>query len=178
VIVFEDNSAEEVINRTTGLLNGFGKFGGAQMISRQGLVGNLIGPAEEPLMSSLLQGHPAGTINWVYCGYDFMCSPLVRAIQRAGRTEIKATGYDGNVENLNFIRSGQTQSATMGYPLEWAGWAVVDDLNRYFNHQTLWSGTKYLQYRLLTVANLPPAGQSYEGDVDFRAKFKQLWGIS
>jgi ribose transport system substrate-binding protein len=178
VIVFEDNSAEEVINRTTGLLKGFAKFGGAQMISRQGLVGNLIGPAEEPLMSSLLQGHPAGTVNWIYCGYDFMCSPLVRAIQRAGRTEIKATGYDGNVENLNFIRNGQVQSATMGYPLEWAGWAVVDDLNRYFNHQTLWSGTKYLQYRLLTVANLPPAGQSYEGDLDFRAKFKQLWGIS
>jgi ribose transport system substrate-binding protein len=178
VLVFEDNSAEEVVNRTEGLLKGFTKFGGASMISRNNVAGSLLGPPEEPMMSSLLQANPKGTINWVYCGYDFMCSPLVRAIQRAGRTEIKATGYDGNVENLNFIRQGQVQAASIGYPLEWAGWAVVDDLNRYFNHEQLWPGTKYLQFRLLTADNLPPSGASYQGDVDFRAKFKQLWGVS
>src|SRR5262249_29989330 len=126
-------------------------------------------------MSSYLQRYPKGQINWVFCGYDFMCTPLIQEIQRSKRTEIKAVGYDGNLQNLGFIRSGNVQAAAIGYPLEWAGWAVVDELNRYFNKKPLWPGTKYFNFRLLTKANLPPAADSYEGDIDFRARFKQLW---
>jgi ribose transport system substrate-binding protein len=177
VMVFDDNSAEEVIQRTKGLRRGFKKYGGAKELLHQNISGAKVGPPEEPLATALLQRYPAGRVQWVYCGYDFMCSPFVRVLQRRGRTEVKVISYDGNLENLAFIRKGQSQAATIGYPLEWAGWATIDNLNRHFNDEKLWPGTRYIEFRLLDKANLPKAGRSWQGDVDFRARFRKLWGV-
>jgi ribose transport system substrate-binding protein len=177
VIAVYDSSAQEVVERYQGLKAALAQYGNGKIVSSQAIEGTQIGPSESGLMSSLLQKYPKGQVNWVFCGYDFLCVPLIQEIQRAHRTEIKATGYDGNLQNLGFIRGGQVQAAAVGYPLEWAGWAAVDDLNRYFNKQPLWPGTKYFKFRLLTKANLPPAGQSYTGDLNYQAKFKQLWKI-
>jgi ribose transport system substrate-binding protein len=177
VMVFDDNSAEEVIQRTVGLRRGFKKYGGAKELLHQNISGAKVGPPEEPLATSLFQRYPEGRVQWVYCGYDFMCSPFVRVLQRRGRDEVKVISFDGNLENLAFIRKGQNQVATIGYPLEWAGWAVIDNLNRHFNDAKLWPGTRYIEFRLLDRTNLPPAGKSWQGDIDFRARFKKLWGV-
>lgn len=177
VLAVYDNSAEEVVFRYDGLKAGLDQFGGAKLLASEKISGAQIGPSEASLMSSYLQRYKKGDINWVFCGYDFMCTPLIQEIDRSGRNEIKAIGYDGNLENLAFIRKGTVQDAAIGYPLEWAGWGVVDELNRHFNKQKLWPGTKYFNFRLLTKANLPKAGRSYEGDIDFRSKFKQLWHL-
>jgi ribose transport system substrate-binding protein len=177
VVAVYDNSAQEVVERYEGLRAALKKFGGGKVIASDAISGSQIGPSESGLMSSLLQKYPKGQINWVFCGYDFMCVPLIQEIQRSGRTEIKATGYDGNLQNLGFIRKGSVQVAAVGYPLEWAGWASIDDLNRYFNKATLWPGEKYFDFRLLTKTDVPKAGSSYQGDIDYMAKFKQLWKI-
>jgi ribose transport system substrate-binding protein len=177
VMVFDDNSAEEVIQRTVGLRRGFRRFGGARELLHQNISGAKVGPPEEPLATALLQRYPRGRVQWVYCGYDFMCSPFVRVLQRRGRTEVKVISYDGNLENLAFIRNGRNQVATIGYPLEWAGWAVIDNHNRHFNNVRLWPGTRYIEFRLLDKTNLPRAGRSWQGDIDFRARFKRLWGV-
>jgi len=177
VLAVYDNSAEEVVQRYDGLKAGLTQFGGAKLLASEKISGSQIGPPEATLMSSYLQRYPKGQINWVFCGYDFMCTPLIQEIDRSGRHEIQAIAYDGNLENLAFIRKGTVQSAAVGYPLEWAGWGVVDELNRYFNKQKLWPGTRYFGFRLLAKANLPAAGRSYQGDVDFRARFKQLWNV-
>ena len=177
VVAVYDNSAQEVIQRFQGLQQAFKMFGGGKLIVNDPISGAQIGPSESNLMGALLQKYPKGQINWIFCGYDFSCVPLVQEIKRAGRTEIKATGYDGNLQNLGFIRSGEVQVAAVGYPLEWAGWAVVDDLNRYFNHSPLWPGAKYFDFRLLTKADVPHPGTSYQGDINYKAKFKQLWKV-
>jgi ribose transport system substrate-binding protein len=177
VVAVYDNSAEEVVQRYDGLKAGLGQFGGGKLIGSEKISGSQIGPSEAKLMSSYLQRYAKGKINWVFCGYDFMCTPLIQEIDRSGRNEIKAIAYDGNLENLAFIRKGTVQAAAVGYPLEWAGWAVVDELNRHFNSQKLWPGTKYFNFRLLETSNLPPEGKSYEGDIDFRAKFRGLWNV-
>lgn len=178
VMVFDDNSAEEVIQRTTGLRRGFKEFGGAKQLLHQNISGAKVGPPEEPLATALLQRYTEGKVQWIYCGYDFMCSPFIRVLQRSGRPEVKVISYDGNLENLTFIRKAQNQVASIGYPLEWAGWAAIDDLNRHFNGEKLWPGTKYIEFRLLDKTNLPKAGKSWQGDVDFRARFKKLWGVT
>src|SRR5262249_34585553 len=177
VLAVYDNSAEEVVQRYDGLKAGLSQFGGGKLLASEKISGSQIGPSESTLMSSYIQRYKKGGINWVFCGYDFMCTPLIQEIDRSGRNEISAIGYDGNLENLAFIRKGTVQKAAVGYPLEWAGWAVVDDLNRYFNKQPLWPGTKYFNFRLLDKANLPKAGSSYQGDIDFRTKFKHLWKL-
>jgi ABC-type sugar transport system substrate-binding protein len=127
-------------------------------------------------MSAFLKSHPKGSFKWIYAAFDFMLSPLVRTADREGRTELRGVSFDGNLENLAFIANGTIQSASIGYPLEWAGWGVVDDLNRYFHHKKLIDGKKYIKFRLLTKSNLPPAGKSYTGDLNFKSKFKKLWG--
>ena len=178
VLAVYDNSAEEVVQRYAGLKAGLSQFGGAKLIGSEKISGSQIGPPEATLMSSYLQRYPKGKINWVFCGYDFMCTPLIQEIDRSGRDEIKAIGYDGNLREPRLHPQGTVQAAAVGYPLKWAGWGVVDELNRYFNKQQLWPGTKYFNFRLLTSSNLRQAGASYQGDIDFRTKFKQLWNAN
>jgi ribose transport system substrate-binding protein len=180
VFSFYDTGAEEVVQRSDSMKAGLDKHcpGEAEVLEEDNITGAKIGPPQGPLMNALLQRHPKGQVSWVHCGYDFMCNEFNKTIERAGRTEIKTLGYDGNVENLGFIRDGKVQVATIGFPLEWAGWAVVDDLIRHFADEELFPGTDYFGFRLLTKDNLPPAGKNWEGDYDFRSEFKKIWGVS
>jgi ribose transport system substrate-binding protein len=174
VLLFTQNESPAVAARAVGFRAAAKEFGGLKILEDQSIPNNQLGEPEQKLMSSLLQRHPKGTVSWVVAGFDFMLTPLVNAAQRAGRTEIKGMAADGNQENLNFIRTDAGQAAVIGYPLEWAGWAAVDGLNRAFNNQPLVD--EGVRFKLLTKANLPPENSSYVGDLDYEAKYRELWG--
>ncbi len=174
VLLFTQNESPAVAARAVGFRAAAKEFGGLTILEDQSIPNNQLGEPEQKLMSSLLQRHPKGTVSWVVAGFDFMLTPLVNAAQRAGRTEIKGMAADGNQENLNFIRTDAGQAAVIGYPLEWAGWAAVDGLNRAFNKQPLVD--EGVRFKLLTKANLPPENSSYVGDLDYEAKYRELWG--
>ena len=175
-VIFTQNESPAVAERAQGFKAGYDEFGGAEdtIVAEQSVSNSQLGAPQEPIMSGILQQNPAPTIKWVYAGFDFMLTPLVNVVDREGRKEIHGFAFDGNLENLQFIRQGKVQSAVIGYPLEWAGWAAIDQLNRAFNGQDLVeTGVKF---KLLTADNLPPEGQAYTGDLDFRAKYRDLWG--
>lgn len=176
VVIFTQNESPAVAERAQGFKAAYDEFGGPedQIVRELSLSNSQLGAPEEPLMSGILQQNPAGSIKWVYAGFDFMLTPLVNVIDREGRKEIKAFAFDGNLENLQFIRDGKVQSAVIGYPLEWAGWAAIDQLNRAFNGEALVETG--LQFKLLTAENLPPTG-AYTGDLDYAAKYRELWGL-
>lgn len=104
-----------------------------------------------------------------------MLTPLVNVVDREGRKEIRGVSFDGNLENLDFIRKGVVQTAVIGYPLEWSGWGAIDQLNRSLQGKPL-AKDQGVRFRLLTKDNIPSSGKSYVGDVDFEAKYRQLWG--
>jgi ribose transport system substrate-binding protein len=126
-------------------------------------------------MQALLKQRPKGQLDWIFSGFDFMLTPLVQTAVREGRDDVKGISYDGNQQNLDFIREGKGQAAVIGYPLEWAGWAGVDQLNRAMNNQPA-AKEAGLSFRVLDKSSIPPAGKPYIGDLDFRAKYRGLWG--
>lgn len=176
-VVFTQNESPAVAERAVGFKDGYEEWGGDAdvIVAEQSVSNSQLGAPQEPIMSGILQQNPAGSISWVYAGFDFMLTPLVNVIDREGRTEIHGFAFDGNLENLQFIRDGKVQVATVGYPLEWAGWAAIDQLNRSFNGEPLLEDTG-VRFKLLTADNLPTEGESYTGDLDFRAQYRSLWG--
>jgi ribose transport system substrate-binding protein len=176
-VIFTQNESPAVAERGVGFKAGYEEFGGAAdtIVAEQSVSNTQLGAPQEPIMSGILQQNPAGTIGWVYAGFDFMLTPLVNVIDREGRTEISGFAFDGNLENLQFIRDGRIQSAVVGYPLEWSGWAAIDQLNRHLNGEPLLEDTG-VRFKLLTADNIPAEGEAYTGDLDFRSKYLELWG--
>jgi ribose transport system substrate-binding protein len=178
VVVFTQNEAPAVAARAEGLKAALREFGGSdtRIVEEQSISNTQLGAPEEQIMSAILQRHPKGELAWIYAGFDFMLTPLVNAANRAGRTELRGASFDGNLENLDFIRADNIQVVSVGYPLEWAGWGAIDQLNRHFQGQPLVD--QGVRFKLLTKDNLPPEGQSYTGDVDFRQRYRSLWGLT
>jgi ribose transport system substrate-binding protein len=172
-VLLTQNESPAVAARADGFRAAVKEFGGIKILDDQSIPNSQLGEPQQKLMSALLQRHPKDSIRWVFAGFDFMLTPLVQSAQRAGRTEIQGLSFDGNQENLDFIRTGKGQAAVIGYPLEWAGWAAVDGLNRAFQGQPLVD--EGVRFKLLTKDNLPPAGTSYVGDVDYQAQYHKLW---
>ena len=178
VVVFTQNEAPAVAARAEGLKAALREFGGSdtRIVEEQAISNTQLGAPGEQIMSAILQRHPKGELAWIYAGFDFMLTPLVNAANRAGRTELRGASFDGNLENLDFIRADNIQVVSVGYPLEWAGWGAIDQLNRHFQGQPLVD--QGVRFKLLTKDNLPPEGQSYTGDVDFRQRYRSLWGLT
>ena len=83
--------------------------------------------------------------------------------------------FDGNKENIAFIRDGNIQVAAIGYPLDWAGWAAIDQINRELQDKPL--AKDDIRFKLITKDNLPK-GDTYIGDYDFETKYRELWGLN
>lgn len=177
VAIFDHNENPEVAIRADGLRDVLEELApeDTEVIFDEFIPGAQIGPPLEEQASAMLQANPPDTVQWVFGGFDAILTSVVRAIDRAGRDEIRGIAYDANLENLSFIREGTVQTATVGYPLEWTGWALVDELNRHLQGEPL--NESYIGYRLITTENLPPEGETWQGDFDFRTKYLQIWGI-
>jgi ribose transport system substrate-binding protein len=130
-------------------------------------------------IANFLQANP--DVNYFWATYDGAGVFANQAIHQVGRANsLPMIGIDGNSPNLNFMRKGDVQVADVVSPHEWIGWAAVDQMNRAFNHQPpapQWEpGGGGIVTKLLVKSNLPPNGKPFTGDINFQAKFKQLWG--
>ena len=175
VALFVHNENPYVSRRTKAFKAGLKKYAPRmKIVFEQSVTLSQIGPPEQQLMQAFLQGHPKGTVQYFYGGFDAMTAPLVEEAAREGRTELKAAGFDGNAQNISFIRSGSIQFATAASALEWDGWAAVDQLNRVFQGKPLVKN--YTPARLLTKGNLPKTN-AWFGDFDYQSYYKRLWGV-
>jgi ribose transport system substrate-binding protein len=125
---------------------------------------------------ALVQAHPE--IEYIWVGFDAAATNVVEAVTEAGLADkVKVVAFNGNAQNLEFIRNGQSESADVGEGCEWAGWAGVDDMNRVFNESEI-PADDGVPSKLLTKENLPPKGQTFEGEFDFREKYEELWKVN
>jgi ribose transport system substrate-binding protein len=126
------------------------------------------------ITQGMLQANP--DVNWVWAPYDYAAQYMIEAIVSAGAAErVQMSGADGNDLNLQFIREGRVQAASLGYPIEWANWAAIDQVNRLLNgEEPVDAG---VPFKLFIKENLPPKGKPWQGDLDFRAEYRKLWGL-
>jgi ribose transport system substrate-binding protein len=124
---------------------------------------------------SLVQRNPGYNMLWT--GYDAALSFVIQqGLQQADLTDTGfAIGFDANVANTEIIRAGGYERASLGLPLEWLAYAMIDQMNRLLANQPV-AQDEGINSRLLSKDTLPATG-AWDGDIDFRSEYKKVWGI-
>lgn len=134
-----------------------------------------VGPKLQQQAVSVLQSHPEGSIDYVYACCDAWTTSIIEAAQSLGRDELKMVSFDGAPQNLAFISQGRNQVADQATPWGWCGWLTMDELNR------VMQGEPFVDVgcpsKVLDETNLPPEGEQWDGDIDYKTEFKNLWGV-
>lgn len=114
--------------------------------------------------------------NAVWVSHDAGMSFVVPALESADLGNLIGGATDGNGPNLEFIRNGEIQQFDWAYPLEWTGYATIDQLNRLLAGEKLEgeAATQGMEPRLITPKNVPKSGP-YNG-FDVVPLYEKVWG--
>jgi len=127
--------------------------------------------------SAALTRYPNATV--VMAPYDAtILLGIGGAVEQARATgrHIVLTGGEGLAPNLELIKKG-TQQFAVGLPAEWAGWAVVDGVNRLF------AGAPQVDEGIgvkIVDATHPAGCRPFVAGkcVDYQAHYRALWGVN
>lgn len=123
------------------------------------------------------------SINYAVPVFDGMTPNLVTGINQAGKQgKVNIVAYNGTASVLQMIQRKDLVVADIGEPLEWLGWANIDQALRVL------TGTPPLEsektpLRLFDASNVAEAGSPANqldgyGNADFKSGYKKLWGAS
>lgn len=134
-----------------------------------------LGPTYTSQIAALMRSN--SKVDWLAPCCDAAAAPAIPVLAQQGLTnKVKVVSTNGNLQNLGFIADGK-QEATVGAPIEWGGWAAIDNVNRVFNKVPVVENDK-LPVRLLTKDNVAPYTKTgWKGDLDYEAAYKKLWGV-
>lgn len=127
--------------------------------------------------TALLQNPDVNAINVPLDGW--FLAGLAQAVQASGRSdELAVIGAFGELGNLDLIRSGTGQDASVGFSADWDGWAAIDATIRVLNGEAVKPEGVGLQV-IDAENNMPGEGNlfAYEPAVDYVSTFQQLWGV-
>ena len=103
------------------------------------------------------------------------------AIDSSGRSEeLLVMGGEGFQSNIESARNGKGQDAGTGFGFEWEGWATIDAINRLFaGEEIVDCGCGFQVWDVGPEAhNLPPEGQPYQPETDFKTQYRSIWGVA
>jgi ribose transport system substrate-binding protein len=178
IILMRDNEFGNTRGREAGVL----KFvkdckaagGDCEVVAEQNVLIANINTSVPQQAVSVARQHPEW--NALIAPYDAILTAVVPALKSAGVVKDgKAYGFDPVSINTGWIRDGNVEAATVASPYRWIGYAAVDQLNRAFAGQPLVD--QGVKDKLVTKANVPPAGQTYLDDQDPSGAFEKLWGV-
>lgn len=132
-----------------------------------------LGPGVTAKAQAALLQHPQS--NSIFIPFDGVGLSVAPAVVESGRKHsIFVVGNEGNSPSLDLIRHDRGQTASMGIPHSWSGWAAVDGLVR------LVAGEKPVPSGMglyaVDAKNVPAEG-GFEAPVDYRANYRKIWGM-
>jgi ribose transport system substrate-binding protein len=132
-------------------------------------------------------------VKYIRTPYSAADAFSVPALQARGRSDVQLISDSPSALQMKQCYQGRNIGAVFGDDLNWVGWEAVDMLNRVFEHpgvkppaeNTVWvmllsPAKKYAPpgTKLPKASTCPASGNFSENNpVDFRAKYKQLWGV-
>ncbi len=127
----------------------------------------------QEIQAELLK-HPE--INWIKSPYTFASLLGVEPAIASHPGTYQVMGGEGFQPELNLIRNGTFTAANV-INSEWSGWGTIDSMNSVFRHEpTRPSGIGWTMTD--ATHNLPPPGALVPSPkIDFKAEFKQAWGV-
>lgn len=164
----------------TGFANELATCKGCKIVSTLD-VGNAdvaSGKLPQEFGTALLKVPSVNAVNVPLDGWFF--AGLSQAVQSSGRSDTLAViGSFGEPGNLDLIRKGTGEDATVGFNAEWVGWAGVDNLARVLAHQPQLPAGVGLQ-AIDAHHNMPAAGKAfqYSPPIDYVSAYQKDWGVS
>ena len=138
------------------------------------LLGDLATKFPAQLVSAI-RTHPGS--NAVLLPFDPIAGIAIPAILNAGLgSQIKIVTNIGLKQNLQWVSQGHVQVADVVNALDWGTWAAIDTVVRLVNKQPLQN--ENVPLKLMTKANAPANGIWDHDGVDFKSKYKTLWGVA
>lgn len=119
VAMFTGNEFKTVVKRVEGSKEVFADCSGCEIVAEQDISQTAGGPDLVSLVQSTIQAHP--DVNVLWAPYDAAATDMVQAVQQSGRDDVMVASFNGNLQNLEFIRSGAPQKIVVGEALEWVG---------------------------------------------------------
>lgn len=170
----------ELTRRTNGFVDYIEKFGdeNTRVVDEEEFTIADIGPGQEAKMRAMLDQNP--NAEWVYAPFDGALYPLLDTAQQEGRDNMKGVSFDGDPPAYADLRNGPDQGrgqvATISWGLDWVAWSAVDECNRALNDEETEVNEDH-PIELTTEENVPKDADVYVPSFDFKAKFKELWGV-
>ncbi|MDQ7876508.1 substrate-binding domain-containing protein [Microbacterium sp. QXD-8] len=129
------------------------------------------------LVQQMAQRHP--DFNTFYIDYDYAVPSVLQGLRAIGADGKVVLGSDGTSAAIQLIRDGGGQSATTAYALAWIGWADIDAMNRIFAGESPDPASAVLTRKLIDqqVALDQDIDGLWDGDVDFKSEYLDMWGI-
>lgn len=127
--------------------------------------------------ASALQKATDATAVYVPVG-GWMPTGFAQAVVASGRQAdlVVGTGF-GDAANMELIRTNGGQNGVLGYASEWGAWGSIDTAIRVMNGEE--PAVQGDGFQMVDADhNLPPEGEDYQGNVDFKSEYKKLWGVS
>lgn len=133
------------------------------------------GQMTQKFSSALVQATNANAV-WISVG-GWMSGGLSSAIQSSGKAGklAVATGF-GDASNMDLIRKADYTLGTLGYATPWGAYGSVDEAIRVLDgQQPVVEGDGY---QMVDKTHNLPASGDYNGNVDYKAAYLKLWGVS
>lgn len=135
--------------------------------------------------AAAMQANP--DLEWVSC-FDSCMFRVMQALERAGLGDkAKGAGYDCNPENVSVIVAGGIQKVCFADPREMMAYAAIDNVNRMTNGMPIFDYTPAIPIAMFdqeSLSQLTPEqaaeleAEGWQGNLDFRAKFREIWGLN
>ena len=133
-----------------------------------------------PVVESALNQNP--DLNYVLPMYDGMMLQVVPAVRQAGALDrVKMGSLNATPAVMEMLEAGEIEM-NIGESNPWLAWGAADQLLRAMVGQDT-VDDENIPLRVFTQENFPsdvgdPSDPStWYGDVDFRANYRELWGI-
>lgn len=124
--------------------------------------------------AGMARANPDYNVFWV--PFDFAALQVISGLDQAGLTggDKIVVASNGDAANLDVIANGGEQPVTVAISFEWGGFATMDNLNRLFAGEP--NAEQNIPIRLFDSTNVAEAaGGAWDGDVDFRELYRQVW---
>lgn len=175
VVAFNDPSSTVLKYTHAGFIEQIGRCPGCEVLEVIEFGSNELGPSLAAKAAAALARHPDATV--VRSPHSAATQASIGpAVVAAGRqADLVVIGGEGQLRDLDLIRTRQGLTMTLNTDSQWAGWATVDSLNSAFNGEE----PRPAGFGGMLVDrdhNLPPSGP-VEHNVNFKNVYRKAWGV-
>ena len=173
IVVYDDVEFDSVHRQHEGIMDALSKCSGCT-VTPDTFTASQVATNLGQQVVGYLRAHP--DVNYVYAPYDPSAFPMAAAIRQAGmKDRVKLASLLGNEENIDLIRRGDVQVATVAFDTRYSGYAMVDQIIRYLNKQPLFEPHgENVPHIVLDKTNLPEKG-NWASSNGYQEKYLSLW---